>query len=165
MILIGLGANLPSPVGPPAATILAACQRLGERAVRLLQLSPLYISAPQPASDQPWFVNAVARVDSHYEPNDLLTVLHEVEDVFGRVRAVRWGPRSLDLDLLAYGERVVEAARPDALALPHPRLRFRRFVLRPLMDIAPGWRYPVSGQPVEQLLAALGEADPVERLR
>ena len=103
MILIGLGANLPSPEhGPPQATLAAALEALAARGVETLRRSPWYESAPVPPSGQPWYVNAVAEVESALSPQVLLAALLDVEAGFGRVRSVRNASRTVDLDLLDY---------------------------------------------------------------
>jgi 2-amino-4-hydroxy-6-hydroxymethyldihydropteridine diphosphokinase len=104
-----------------------------------------------PASDQPDFINAVVIVESPFEPAALLALLHRVEASFGRIRAVRNEARVLDLDLLAWNDRV-SAADPS---LPHPRLHERAFVLLPLRDVAPAWRHPISGKSVSEMIADL----------
>ena len=153
MILIGLGGNLPSTVGSPASTIEAALAQLSARGIKVVALSPFYESDPVPASDQPTFVNVAARIETSLPPEELLSLLHRVEDSFGRVRRVRNEARTLDIDLLDYdGLRRNGEAGP---VLPHPRLHLRAFVLMPLADIAPGWRHPVSGRSAAELLAAL----------
>lgn len=154
MILIGLGANLASRAGPPATTIAAALTALEALGATVVARSPLYESEPVPRSDQPWFVNAVAQLETRMTAEDLLAALHEVEFMFGRVRRERNEPRSLDLDLLDYDGILRDGAR---LVLPHPRLHERAFVLRPLVDIAPTWRHPVLGRTAVELLAALPE--------
>jgi 2-amino-4-hydroxy-6-hydroxymethyldihydropteridine diphosphokinase len=151
MILIALGANLPSQVGPPEMTLRAALAELSERHVAPVEISPFYITAAWPHPHDPEFVNAVARIVTTLEPAILLRVLHAVETVFGRERDRPNAPRTLDLDILDYGGRV-EAGPPE---LPHPRLATRGFVLLPLADIAPDWHHPVSRRPVRELIAAL----------
>ena len=153
MILIGLGANLPSErYGSPRATLEAALGRLPASGVSALRLSPWYSTAPDPPSDQPRYVNAVAAVETELDPAALLAVLHRIEDEFGRVRGVPNAARMIDLDLLAYHNLVRSGPAP---VLPHPRLAQRAFVLLPLADLAPGWRHPVSGKTVEQLIAEM----------
>jgi 2-amino-4-hydroxy-6-hydroxymethyldihydropteridine diphosphokinase len=161
-ILIGLGANLDSPRwGTPRETLAAALAVLEGNGVAVRARSGWYRSAPVPASDQPWFVNAVAALATTLAPPDLLALMQAIETCFGRARGVPNAARVLDLDLLDYrGERVQS---PD-LILPHPRLHQRRFVLAPLAETAPGWRHPVLGLTAAQLLARLDANQPVERL-
>ena len=154
MILIGLGANLDSPVyGPPERTLPAALDRLAASGIRILRRSRLYRTAPVPVSDQPWYVNAVAAVATGLAPEPLLGALLALEQDFGRVRTVPNAPRVLDLDLLAYDE--VRTPPGSAPELPHPRLHERAFVLLPLAEVAPEWRHPATGRPVSALIAAL----------
>ena len=153
-ILIGLGANLPSErFGGPRQTLEAALAELERRGVKVLRRSRWYESAPVPRSDQPWYVNGVAAVETALGPEALLAVLHDVEHDFGRVRGARNAARAVDLDLLAYGDLV--RAGPEAPLLPHPRAAERAFVLLPLAEIAPGWRLPGRGETVEALAARL----------
>lgn len=153
MILLGLGANLSSPIGPPWATLEEALRRLEASGVRVLARSPWYRSAPVPPSDQPWYVNAVAALETTLAPAGLLRRLHAVEAALGRVRGEVNAARSCDLDLLAWDDRV---SRPgETPILPHPRLHERAFVLLPLRDIAPKWRHPTLGAEIEALIEAL----------
>src|SRR5277367_377909 len=123
MILIGLGANLPSSAGTPLETLEAALQTLAGEGIAILARSHWYRTAPVPRSDQPDFVNGVASVATTREPRDLLALLHRIETRFGRVRGAPNAARTLDLDLLAYDDRVMaDAAGP---ILPHPRLHQR----------------------------------------
>ena len=154
-IFIGAGANLAHPTyGSPRETLETAFRELGRRGVQVLRVSPWYRTAPVPASDQPWYQNAVIEVGTDLGPDKLLATLHEVEEAFGRVRTVANAARMIDLDLLDFrGEIAPES--PGRATLPHPRLATRGFVLRPLADLAPDWRHPVTGQPIQDLLAAL----------
>ncbi len=151
MILIGLGANLPSPAGPPAATFRAALAGLEARAVRVLRVSRSYRSPAWPPSDQPDYLNAAAALETALAPPDLLALLHDLEREFGRVRGEVNAARPLDLDLLDH-HGLLRTADP---ALPHPRLAARAFVLLPLFDIAPQWRHPASGDAIADLIARL----------
>jgi 2-amino-4-hydroxy-6-hydroxymethyldihydropteridine diphosphokinase len=154
-IFIGLGANLPhEQYGSPRHTLEAALVELGRRGVRTMRVSRWYRTAPVPASDQPWYENAVAEVATGLTADALLAELHAVEGAFGRSRTVVNAARPIDLDLLDFkGE--VAAGGPGRATLPHPRMAQRAFVLRPLADLAPDWRHPVSGQPIADLLAVL----------
>jgi len=154
-VFIGLGANL----GDPRRAIDDALDALAARPdVRLTDVSSLYRSAPVDA-DGPDFINAVARVDTTLPPDALLQVLHEIEHAFGRQRSYRNAPRLLDLDLLLYDDRVIDA---PGLCLPHPRMHARAFVLAPLSEIAPDCHVPGHGT-VDVLLAACAD-QPVTRL-
>lgn len=153
MILVALGANLPSPVhGGPVATLTAALAEMNRQGIEILKASRWYETAPVPISDQPWYVNAVAAVATDMVPAVLLTRLHAIEATFGRVRGFVNAPRVLDLDLLSYEDRQSR----DWPLLPHPRLQERAFVLLPLRDVAPEWRHPVTGEPIEAMLARIG---------
>ena len=154
VILIALGANLPSPeYGLPGETCEAALAALTAHGVHVRRRSRWYQSDPVPPSGQPPFVNGVAEVASDLSPADLLALLHQIEREFGRTRRQRNEARVIDLDLLAYGDRV--SAAGEVPELPHPRLAERAFVLLPLMDLAPDWRHPVSGRIVSDLAAHL----------
>ncbi len=157
MILIGIGANLPSPrYGEPLATCGAALSALAKAPLSIAQRSRWYKSAPVPASDQPWFINGVIHIKTALDPEALMALLLQTEEAFGRNRAERNEARVLDLDLLAYGDlKSEENEGKGGVKLPHPRLHERAFVLLPLLDIAPGWRHPVSGQGVRAMIEAL----------
>ena len=153
-ILLGLGANLPSPAyGAPRLTLAAALARLEANGSHIAARSRWYEAAPVPAGDQPWFVNAVARIETALDPIGLLAALHGIEAEFGRVRGVRDAPRIIDLDLLAYGDRVMRGE--GAPQLPHPRMHERAFVLLPLREIAPRWYHPLLGRSLDELIARL----------
>lgn len=150
-VLIAMGANLPSRVGNPEDTIRAALAELGERRVSVRCTSSLYRTPAWPDPRDPSYVNAVVRAETTLSPRELLRVLHETETAFGRSRSARNAPRTLDLDLIDF-DAIVDPGPPE---LPHPRAVARAFVLVPLAEVAPGWRHPVTGEPVEALIAAL----------
>ena len=136
---IALGANL----GDPATTVRAAFGALANLPdSRLRHSSSLYRTAPVGITEQPEFINAVAELETGLAPEALLDALLDIEQRFGRVRAERNGPRTLDLDLLLYDDHVVDLPR---LTLPHPRLHLRAFVLLPLAEIAPALAIPGRG--------------------
>ncbi|MBI3451512.1 MAG: 2-amino-4-hydroxy-6-hydroxymethyldihydropteridine diphosphokinase [Rhodospirillales bacterium] len=161
MILIALGANLPGPAGSPQQMCEAALAALAKIGVRVFRRSPWYESAPVPPSDQPWFVNGVAQLETDLAAAALLHLLHSVERDLGRVRGVINAPRTIDLDLLDYNGLI--RGGPDTPILPHPRLAERAFVLAPLADLAPEWRHPESGKGVEELIAALPASEGLRR--
>ena len=163
-IYIGIGANLPHPTyGAPVDTLRAALTDLGGHGVERRRLSPWYRTAPVPVSDQPWYVNAVAEIATDLPPDALLAALHAVEEAFGRVRSVPNAARRIDLDLLDFRGEIAPGG-PCKATLPHPRMAGRAFVLRPLADLAPGWRHPVSGASIKTLVAALPTDQLIERL-
>jgi len=162
-IYIAMGGNLPHPrYGPPKATLHAALAALEGHGVTVRRVSPWYRTAPVPASEQPWYFNAVAEISTGLPPDRLLAELHAVEEEFGRVRSIPNAPRIIDLDLLDYcGE--IAAGGPGKATLPHPRMTGRAFVLRPLADVAPDWHHPVSGTSIQALVAALTGDQIIER--
>jgi 2-amino-4-hydroxy-6-hydroxymethyldihydropteridine diphosphokinase len=144
---VAFGANL----GEPVATLRAAAVALGRRpGVELVAGSPVYRTRPIGPPGQPDYANAVGRVETTLSADELLDVLHGVEAEFGRVRVVRWGPRTLDLDLIWYEGEERDGER---LTLPHPRAHEREFVLRPLADLDPG--LVLRGRTVADWLAGL----------
>ena len=153
---VGLGSNLADPMGQvrQAFTELEAIP-----GTRVTARSSLYRTSPVGYLEQPEFINAVASVQTTLEPQVLLAALLAIEDRHGRRRGMRNAPRTLDLDLLLYGEEVLDR---DGLTLPHPRLHERAFVLAPLAEIAPGAMVPGRGR-VRDLLARV-DGDGVSRI-
>jgi len=136
---VALGANL----GDPTATVLAAFGALANLPdSRVVHGSSLYRTAPVGITAQPDFINAVAELETTLAPEALLDALFEIEERFGRVRAQKNGPRTLDLDLLLYNDQFLALPR---LTLPHPRLHLRAFVLQPLAELAPNLVIPGRG--------------------
>ncbi|MGB6723735.1 MAG: 2-amino-4-hydroxy-6-hydroxymethyldihydropteridine diphosphokinase, partial [Terracidiphilus sp.] len=150
---IGLGANLPGPAGVPEATLAAAAAQLGSLG-RVVGRSSLYSTAPVGFADQPRFLNAVMALETELSPRRLLKALLAMERKFGRVRPAGFanGPRTLDLDILLYGDLAI---REHDLEIPHPRFAQRAFVLAPLHEIAPQIRDPRSAVTVSQLFESL----------
>lgn len=147
---VALGSNLDVPLQQVKSGLQALAELDG---CSLLRASSLYRSAPWGVTDQPDFVNAVACIETELEPHALLHALVEIEQSQGRRRdGPRWGPRTLDLDLLVYDQRILDTGD---LVLPHPRMAERDFVLAPLAEIAPELEIPGLGR-VRELLQRLG---------
>lgn len=146
---IGLGSNL----GEREETLQRALELLGGRdGIRLVAVSPLRETDPVGYLDQPRFLNGAAQIETDLSPLELLAVLLDVERTLGRVReGPRFGPRTLDLDLLLYDDEIVDE---PGLAVPHPRLHERRFVLEPLTELDPALVVPGRGS-VSDLLSEL----------
>lgn len=152
MIIIALGANLPSDYGLPCETLEKAKGAIESYGVRIVGRSQTYLTAPVPVSDDPWYHNSVVAVETDKDPYELLSLLQKIENEFGRVRTVRNAPRLLDLDLVCYNDDIVD--RPE-LIVPHPRMNERAFVLYPVRDVCPDWSHPVSGLSVNDLISSL----------
>jgi 2-amino-4-hydroxy-6-hydroxymethyldihydropteridine diphosphokinase len=176
MALISLGSNLGLAEKLPQHIVRKAISEIAAIGGIPLRQSRLYRTPAFPPGSGPDFVNGAIRIHSTLPPVELMMVLHAIEQAAGRVRDRRWGPRSLDLDLLAVGDTMLPDAAtqahwrnlpladqttmtPDTLILPHPRLQDRAFVLVPLADVAPDWVHPATGFSVAQMLAALPDAD------
>jgi 2-amino-4-hydroxy-6-hydroxymethyldihydropteridine diphosphokinase len=153
-VFLGLGANL----GDRLATLQRSVDLLAVRGVRAIASSRVWATAPIGGpEDQPEFLNAVVEVDpGQLEPADVLVVAHKVEAELGRIRNERWGPRTIDIDVLLWGDRVVDTAE---LTIPHPRLHERAFVVLPLLDLEPDPRL-ADGRRLVELPAPAGEARP-----
>jgi 2-amino-4-hydroxy-6-hydroxymethyldihydropteridine diphosphokinase len=150
-VYLGLGANL----GNRAANLRLALRYVSSLAM-VDAVSSLYQTAPVGGEDQPDYYNAVARLTAGLSPEALLDYLKRVEFEIGRRPAPRWSARPIDLDVLLYGERVIETER---LVVPHPRLAERAFVLVPLAEMAPDARHPLLGKSAAELLASLDQGE------
>jgi 2-amino-4-hydroxy-6-hydroxymethyldihydropteridine diphosphokinase len=140
-VFLSLGSN----VGDREANLRAAIERLPA-----LRVSPVYETEPVDYTDQPWFLNLVVEMDTGLSPLELLAMTSRIEQELGRVRTVAKGPRTIDIDILLYGDAVVST--PE-LEIPHPRMAERRFVLAPLADLAPDLLHPVSHLTIRRMLA------------
>ena len=177
-VLVALGANLPYERDSPDKTLLKALEALANQGLVIQSFSKLYATPCFPVGAGPDYVNAAAVIETPTDVDaaSLLAQLHAVEARFGRERLQRWGMRTLDIDLLAFGDSVLPDAEtqdhwrnlpptsqaretPEQLILPHPRLQDRAFVLVPLADVAPDWVHPRSGLSVRQMLADLPQAE------
>lgn len=156
---VGLGSNL----NEPSRMLQGAREALSALSSLPLLVSPLYLTPPWGVRDQPDFLNQVVGLSPlpHLTPEGLLKALLEIELRFERTRERRWGPRTLDLDLLAWGQRERQSA---SLCLPHPRLKERRFVLAPWCDLAPSLHLPHEERPLSELLRCCPDHAEVTRL-
>ena len=141
-VIVALGSNLGGEYGSSWSALNKALQGFGEIGLVVKAKSSIWRSAAWPDPSRPPYLNAVALVETALEPADLLAALHAMEARFGRRRTTANESRVLDLDLIAYGRRVIST--PD-LVIPHPRAAERRFVMGPLAEIAPAWRHPQTG--------------------
>ena len=155
-VFLGLGSNL----GDREAAILGALALLGARGFRTTRCSSLWLTEPVGGPAQGWFLNAVAGGETDLRPEALLEACLATEREMGRVRAERNGPRTIDVDILLFGETTWDA---PGLRIPHPRLHERRFVLAPLAEIAPRLVHPVLGVTVAELLASCPDTSAVRR--
>ena len=155
---VGIGSNR----GDPVARCLESIDRIAAvEGVDLLRRSSLYRTEPVGPVEQDWFVNGVAEIRTHGTPRTLLERLQLIEEEMGRQRAARWGPRTIDLDILLYGQEVVSEGD---LAIPHRELHLRRFVLVPLNEIASYVIHPLFGISVRGLLDRLTDTSDVQLL-
>ena len=154
MILIGLGSNITGPWGTPGDTIESALLCLNQFPLRLVRASTLLATKPFGNKNQPDFINAVAIIDTALPPIALLSHLHGIEREAGRKRAKRWGPRTLDLDILDYKGRILnpQGKGRAALRLPHEGIALRDFVLLPLAEIAPRWKHPQLHKTAKEMI-------------
>ena len=143
---LGLGSN----TGDREAMLREAIERLGSAKLRVKRVSAVYETAPREKTDQPWFLNQVIEVETELFPLQLLRHARKVEHALGRQRTVDKGPRTIDVDILFIGSKVIST--PE-LTVPHPAAHERRFVLEPLAELAPELRHPVLHQPVREMLA------------
>ena len=145
---LGLGSNL----GDRLRMLRSSVRCLQRGRMTILAASHVYETPPWGVTDQPLFLNACVVVETDLSPEDLLFFLKETEKQLGRKEGQRWGPRAIDLDILLYGDLLLDS---PTLSIPHLRLAERAFALSPLSEIAPGWKSPRSGRTVAEMAGAL----------
>ncbi len=155
---IGIGSNVADPV----SNCLESIDRIAAFArSKITKRSSLYWTEPVGVTDQDWFVNCVVEIETKQKASTLLEILQKIENVMGRVRKERWGPRTIDLDILLYGQDIITE---DTLIVPHPGLHMRRFVLVPMCEIASYVIHPSYGVSMMGLLNRLEDLSAVELL-
>ncbi len=154
-VYLGLGSNL----GDRQANLAYALERLSEKAV-IVSISSVYETDPVGYEEQPRFLNAVLSAETELPPVELLRFIKDVECELGREYSFPNAPRVIDIDILFYGDRVIDS--PE-LTVPHPRLSERAFVLVPLVEISPGTRHPLNGETSADMLAKVGGLEGVRR--
>ena len=155
---LGLGSNL----GDRQSYLSAACRELAAHpSIQIIQASSLYETEPVGYQEQGWFLNQVMEMETTLTPEELLFFTQGIENELGRKRLIRWGPRVIDLDILLYGNSVINT--PD-LIIPHPRMYVRQFVLVPLGEIAPDLLHP-DGSSTQEHLDALRQRGNSEKIR
>ncbi len=157
IVFLGIGSNQ----GDRIANCKAAIERMKEMGLDILMLSSFYETEPHGDRGQPWYINCVAKVKTGLPPRELLKGLQDIESIMGRERKGRWTPRSIDLDILFYGDRII---CEEDLKVPHPLLHERGFVIIPLLEIEPELKHPVIGKDINALFTELRDAKMVTRL-
>ncbi len=146
---VGVGSNMDDP----AEQSLKALERVsGTDGVKLLRRASLYRTEPIGSPDQDWFINTIVEIRTVLTARELLMALQDIENSMGRIRNEKWGPRTIDLDILLYGQEVIQE---KDLCIPHPELHKRRFILEPLCEIAPYVIHPAFGVSVRGLMDRL----------
>ncbi len=156
-VFLGLGSN----VGDRAANLGAAAGLISRNIGKIAKKSHLYETQPWGNTEQESFLNQVIMINTTLDPRELLDKISKIERELGRERREKWGPRSLDIDILFYGKRVI---RDKGLEIPHPELHKRAFVLVPLMEIAPDLEHPILKKPVDELYMACDDLSEVVML-
>ncbi len=157
LVFLSLGSN----VGEREERLRDAIRRL-ETAGRVVRVSSFYETEPVELTNQAWFLNCAVALETELTPQQLMESILRIEQGMGRVRTRPKGPRKIDIDILLFGDAVVDSAE---LTIPHPAMQKRRFVLEPLAEIAPGVRHPVLKKTVREMLAALPEGQVVRKVR
>jgi len=157
IVFLGLGSN----IGDRGSTLSRAVDEISRSCGTLRRSSTLYDTAPWGNKRQSAFLNQVIEIETHHSPRELLHHCQHIEKLLHRRRIIRWGPRTIDIDILLFGDRII---RERGLTIPHQRLRSRRFVLVPLAELAPDLTVPGTQRTVAELLKACRDESRVTRL-
>lgn len=161
-IYLGLGGNLTEPGRGRRDFLRSGLASLNEATgVTVIRVSSLYETEPVGPQDQDRFLNCAAEIGTSLTPLELLDLCQTIERDHHRVRTIKWGPRTLDLDLLLWGSRIIDEER---LIIPHPEMINREFVLAPLAELAGEAVHPILNQPIERLLAGLPDRGGIEKI-
>ena len=155
-VYLSLGSN----VGDREDHLRGAITRL-ESIARVISVSSFYETEPMEVTNQPWFLNCAVKVETTKMPKQLMAAILEMEREMGRLRTIKKGPRTVDIDILLFGDAVVDS---QEVTIPHPAMHERRFVLEPLAEIAPEARHPVFKKTVSEMLDALPGGQTVRKL-
>jgi len=154
-VYLSLGSNL----GDRAAHLKGAIKRL-DTLGKIIAVSSFYETEPVELTAQPWFLNCAVELDTEKMPKQLLTSIFDIEEEMGRRRVQKKGPRTVDIDILLFGNSIIKA---KGLTIPHPAMHDRRFVLEPLAEIAPEIRHPIFKRTIRELRDALPPGQEVKR--
>lgn len=155
---LGLGSNIGNRLKNLEKALASLAAQSG---IRVNSTSSFYETEPVGFRAQGWFINQVVGIETTLPPFELLQVTQHIENTLGRIRAIRWGPRSIDIDILLYGDLVIDHA---SLTIPHPRMTERRFVLVPLAEIAPSLRHPKIKERIRAILIDTPADDLIQRI-
>jgi 2-amino-4-hydroxy-6-hydroxymethyldihydropteridine diphosphokinase len=156
-VYLSLGSNL----GDRAKNLRNAIAALREAGIHVTRISSIYETEPVDYLDQPWFLNIAVGAETELAPAATLQTLREIETRLGSTKLVAKGPRLIDMDILLYGDKVIDI---QDLQVPHPRMHLRRFVLEPLAEIAPTARHPISGLSISEMLARTKDTSTVRKM-
>lgn len=149
-VYLSLGSN----VGDREFMLNRAIDLLNTQAGKVYRVSAVYRTSPWGITEQPEFLNQVLLLETRMAPDELMRCIIQIEAVMGRIRTTKWGPRTIDIDILFYGDRIIQSTD---LVLPHPFLHERRFILLPLAEIAPDFLHPILHQSMTELLSSLND--------
>jgi 2-amino-4-hydroxy-6-hydroxymethyldihydropteridine diphosphokinase len=155
-VYLSLGSN----VGDRVKNLRDAMAALGKTGVQVVRVSSVYETAPVDYLEQAWFLNMAIEAETELPALDLLHMLRGIETQMGNKKLIAKGPRLIDMDILLYGDQVIDT---QELQVPHPRMHLRRFVLEPLTEIAPDVRHPVFGQTVAEMLTQTPDKSAVRK--